>query len=159
MHRAECFGLLGVNGAGKTTTFKMLTGDEKITGGEAFVRGISLKSDMTEVHKIIGYCPQFDALLDDLTGAETLKVFALLRGIDRKDIPTLSERLAIDLKFINHINKKVGEYSGGNKRKLSTAIAVMGDPVVVYLGNLLNLYLLKIEHFLSITVKWHIGMF
>lgn len=147
MHRAECFGLLGVNGAGKTTTFKMLTGDEKITGGEAFVRGISLKSDMTEVHKIIGYCPQFDALLDDLTGAETLKVFALLRGIDRKDIPTLSERLAIDLKFINHINKKVGEYSGGNKRKLSTAIAVMGDPVVVYLGNLLNLYLLKIEHF------------
>lgn len=159
MHRAECFGLLGVNGAGKTTTFKMLTGDEKITGGEAFVRGISLKSDMTEVHKIIGYCPQFDALLDDLTGAETLKVFALLRGIDRKDIPTLSERLAIDLKFINHINKKVGEYSGGNKRKLSTAIAVMGDPVVVYLGNLLNLYLSKIEHFLSITVKWHIGMF
>lgn len=140
---AECFGLLGVNGAGKTTTFKMLTGDEKITGGEAFVRGISLKSDMTEVHKIIGYCPQFDALLDDLTGAETLKVFALLRGIDRKDIPILSERLAIDLKFINHINKKVGEYSGGNKRKLSTAIAVMGNPVVVYLGDLFNLYFIK----------------
>lgn len=133
-HRAECFGLLGLNGAGKTTTFKMLTGDEEITGGEAYVRGISLKTDMMEVRRIIGYCPQFDALLDELTGAETLKVFALLRGIDRKDIPILIERLAIDLKFMNHINKKVGEYSGGNKRKLSTAIAVMGDPVVVYLG-------------------------
>lgn len=113
----------------------MLTGDEEITGGEAYVRGISLQTDMMEVRRIIGYCPQFDALLDELTGAETLKVFALLRGIACKDIPTLSERLAIDLEFIDHINKKVGEYSGGDKRKLSTAIAVMGDPVVVYLGD------------------------
>lgn len=130
-----------MNGAGKTSTFKMLTGDERITGGDAYVRGISLRTDMMKVHKIIGYCPQFDALLDDLTGAETLRVFALLRGIDRKNIPMLCKRLAIDLKFINHLNTKVGEYSGGNKRKLSTAIAVMGNPVVVYLGDLLILYL------------------
>lgn len=55
-YRAECFGLLGVNGAGKTSTFKMLTGDVKISSGEAFVRGVSLKTDMPEVHKVIGYC-------------------------------------------------------------------------------------------------------
>lgn len=54
----ECFGLLGVNGAGKTSTFKMLTGDESISGGEAFVQGRSLKTHMSEINKVIGYCPQ-----------------------------------------------------------------------------------------------------
>lgn len=112
----------------------MLTGDKKISSGEAFVHGISLKANMPEVHKIIGYCPQFDALLEDLTGTETLELFALLRGIHTKDIPTLSRRLATDLNFMKHIDKKVGEYSGGNKRKLSTAVALIGNPVVVYLG-------------------------
>lgn len=71
MHRYECFGLLGVNGAGKTSTFKMLTGDHRISSGEAYVRGISLKTNMSEVHRIIGYCPQFDALIEDLTGTNT----------------------------------------------------------------------------------------
>lgn len=64
--RGECFGLLGVNGAGKTSTFKMLTGDIKISAGEAWVQGISIKSNMKQVHERIGYCPQFDALIDDL---------------------------------------------------------------------------------------------
>lgn len=114
----------------------MLTGDVKISSGEAFVQGISLKSNMTEVHKIIGYCPQFDALLEELTGAETLELFASLRGIRREDIPILSQRLATDLNFMQHIDKKVEEYSGGNKRKLSTAVALIGNPVVIYLGNL-----------------------
>lgn len=135
-HRGECFGLLGVNGAGKTSTFKMLTGDTKISSGEAYVRGISLKTNMPEVHKIIGYCPQFDALLEDLSGAETLELFALLRGIRPSDIPALSRRLANDLNFTQHIDKQVNEYSGGNKRKLSTAVALIGNPAVVYLGNL-----------------------
>lgn len=47
--KGECFGLLGVNGAGKTTTFKMMTGDEKISAGEAYASGLSLKSSMKEV--------------------------------------------------------------------------------------------------------------
>ncbi|XP_055298016.1 phospholipid-transporting ATPase ABCA3-like isoform X5 [Sitodiplosis mosellana] len=131
--RAECFGLLGVNGAGKTSTFKMLTGDTKISSGEAYARGISLKSNMPEVHKIIGYCPQFDALIEDLTGAETLELFALLRGIHPSQIPALTQQLATELNFMKHINKRVEEYSGGNKRKLSTAVALIGNPVLVYL--------------------------
>lgn len=134
VENAECFGLLGVNGAGKTTTFKMLTGDEKISGGEAYVRGVSLKSHMPDVHKMIGYCPQFDALIEDLTGAETLDIFARLRGIRSEDIPTISQQLAIDFKFLKHLNKKSGKYSGGNKRKLSTAVAMLGNPVVIFLG-------------------------
>uniref|UniRef100_A0A182IUJ1 ABC transporter domain-containing protein n=1 Tax=Anopheles atroparvus TaxID=41427 RepID=A0A182IUJ1_ANOAO len=130
---SECFGLLGVNGAGKTSTFKMLTGDENISAGEAWVKGISLKSNLNQVHKVIGYCPQFDALLEDLTGRETLRIFALLRGIPKHEIGHETLRLAEELNFMKHIDKRVKEYSGGNKRKLSTALALLANPAVVYL--------------------------
>lgn len=131
--RAECFGLLGINGAGKTSTFKMLTGDEKISYGDAWINGISLKKNMKEVHRIIGYCPQFDALLDNLTGRETLILFCLLRGVTHKESKFLAEKLATEFDFRRHVDKKVRQYSGGNKRKLSTAVALIGDPSVVYL--------------------------
>lgn len=133
VERSECFGLLGVNGAGKTSMFKMLTGDETITSGEAWVEGISVKSDMNKVHQRIGYCPQFDALFDDLTGRETLKIFALLRGIPSDEIDEVSTRLAIDLAFTKHLDKRISAYSGGNKRKLSTALSMIGGPSVIYL--------------------------
>lgn len=129
----ECFGLLGVNGAGKTSTFKMLTGDETLSGGEAWVRGVSIKTDMKEIYKNIGYCPQFDALLEDLTGRETLKIFALLRGIHPDYIEKITTKLATDFNYMQHIDKKTKEYSGGNKRKLSTSLALLGNPSVVYL--------------------------
>lgn len=124
---------MGINGAGKTSTFRMLTGDSKLSSGDAWVRGVSLKSSMNTVHQMIGYCPQFDAVLEDLTGRETLRIFCLLRGVRRSEIDALSVRLANDLNFIRHIDKQVGEYSGGNKRKLSTALALIGNPAVIYL--------------------------
>ncbi|XP_058065569.1 phospholipid-transporting ATPase ABCA3-like [Anopheles bellator] len=133
VEHSQCFGLLGVNGAGKTSTFKMMTGDESISHGEAWINGVSLKSSMNEVHRRIGYCPQFDALIDDLTGRETLKIFALLRGVPTADVAALSLRLAEELNFGKHIDKQTKAYSGGNKRKLSTALALMGNPAVVYL--------------------------
>lgn len=111
----------------------MLTGDEKISHGTAWLRGISLKSDMPTVHQMIGYCPQFDALLDDLTGRQTLEIFCLLRGVPRRQINEMSMRLAGDLNFAKHLDKLVSEYSGGNKRKLSTAVALIGNPMVIYL--------------------------
>lgn len=111
----------------------MLTGDEKISYGEAWVRGISLKTNMKRVHQEIGYCPQFDALIDDLTGRETLRMFCLLRGVPGMYITSISLKLANELNFMQHLDKKVKEYSGGNKRKLSTAVSLIGNPVVVYL--------------------------
>ncbi|KAG4070234.1 hypothetical protein HA402_003924 [Bradysia odoriphaga] len=131
--KSECFGLLGVNGAGKTSMFKMLTGDETITSGEAWVEGISIKTDMNKVHQRIGYCPQFDALFDDLTGRETLRIFALLRGIPTDEIDEISTRLAIELAFTKHLDKRTSAYSGGNKRKLSTALSLIGNPSIIYL--------------------------
>jgi ATP-binding cassette subfamily A (ABC1) protein 3 len=131
--KSECFGLLGVNGAGKTSSFKMLTGDVSISSGSAWVKGISLLTDMNEVHKRIGYCPQFDGLLEELTGRETLRLIALLRGVPEFEIERISLKLAQDLNFLKHIDKQIKDYSGGNKRKLSTALAIVGDPAIIFL--------------------------
>ena len=70
--KGECFGLLGINGAGKTSTFQMLTGDEMINSGEVFIEGFDIKRNLKKIQQRIGYCPQFDALVDQLTGRETL---------------------------------------------------------------------------------------
>lgn len=130
---AECFGLLGINGAGKTTTFKMMTGDELISNGDAFIRGYSMRNQMHKVHTLIGYCPQFDALLLDLTGRETLKIFSLLRGIPRIEITEMTNKLATELGFHKHLDKQISAFSGGNKRKLSTALALVGNPSLIFL--------------------------
>ncbi|XP_058456303.1 phospholipid-transporting ATPase ABCA3-like isoform X2 [Malaya genurostris] len=129
----ECFGLLGVNGAGKTSTFKMLTGDESMSSGEAWVRGLNIRTEMNEVNRQIGYCPQFDAVLEDLTGRESLKIFGLLRSVSEDVIDAISQNLSDDLNFSQHLDKQVKAYSGGNKRKLSTALALIGNPTIIYL--------------------------
>ncbi|XP_074034978.1 phospholipid-transporting ATPase ABCA3 isoform X2 [Leptinotarsa decemlineata] len=129
----ECFGLLGINGAGKTTTFKMMTGDVKISYGDGWVNGKSIKSQLKEVQKAIGYCPQFDALLEDMTAQETIVMFSLLRGIRLKDAHNVAQFLSEEFDFQRHLKKKVKELSGGNKRKLSTALSLIGDPPVLYL--------------------------
>ncbi|XP_064211020.1 phospholipid-transporting ATPase ABCA1 isoform X2 [Tribolium castaneum] len=130
---SECFGLLGVNGAGKTTTFKMMTGDESITFGDAWIHGMSVTTQQKQVQTFIGYCPQFDALLEDLTVKETLLIFALIRGVSFDKCIALVESLAQTFDFFEHINKKIKHLSGGNKRKVSTALAIIGDPPIIFL--------------------------
>jgi ATP-binding cassette subfamily A (ABC1) protein 3 len=122
VRKGECFGLLGVNGAGKTTTFKMITGDEPISSGDIYVNGFNVKNSIQKVQRQIGYCPQFDGLLDQLTGRETLTLFCRLRGIKEYEIPIRIDEISRLLYFDVHINKLVGKYSGGTKRKLSTAV-------------------------------------
>ncbi|XP_042278447.1 ATP-binding cassette sub-family A member 2 isoform X1 [Thunnus maccoyii] len=129
----ECFGLLGVNGAGKTTTFKMLTGDECTTGGEAFINRNSILKDLLRVQQSIGYCPQFDALFDDLTAREHLELYTRLRGIPWKDQERVVQWALEKLELSKYADKPSGTYSGGNKRKLSTAIALIGYPSLIFL--------------------------
>uniref|UniRef100_A0A3P9CRJ2 ATP binding cassette subfamily A member 2 n=1 Tax=Maylandia zebra TaxID=106582 RepID=A0A3P9CRJ2_9CICH len=129
----ECFGLLGVNGAGKTSTFKMLTGDECTTGGEAFINRNSILKDLLRVQQGIGYCPQFDALFDDLTAREHLQLYTRLRGIPWKDQERVVQWALEKLELSKYADKPAGTYSGGNKRKLSTAIALIGYPSLIFL--------------------------
>ncbi|XP_021342260.1 ATP-binding cassette sub-family A member 7-like isoform X2 [Mizuhopecten yessoensis] len=131
--KGQCFGLLGVNGAGKTTTFKMLTGDVSVSEGNAYVNGHSILSDMVSVHRSIGYCPQFDAFDSLLTGREILSFYARLRGIPEKDIKEVAEWAIRKLNLLQYADKLSEGYSGGNKRKLSTAISLIGNPSIIFL--------------------------
>lgn len=118
----ECFGLLGVNGAGKTTTFKMMTGNVLMSSGDAQINGYSIRHQMTKAQKSIGYCPQNDAILLEMTGRELLKMFAFIRGVPKNQIGTVIETLAFELGFQTLLDKKSQNYSGGDKRKLSVAL-------------------------------------
>ncbi|KAG8555624.1 hypothetical protein GDO81_017765, partial [Engystomops pustulosus] len=129
----ECFGLLGVNGAGKTTTFKMLTGDIEVTSGDATVAGYSILNDIADVHQNMGYCPQFDAIDELLTGREHLQLYARLRGVPEEEVDMVAEWGIEKLGLKKYADQSAGTYSGGNKRKLSTAIALIGCPPVVLL--------------------------
>uniref|UniRef100_A0A8C4JVZ9 ATP binding cassette subfamily A member 4 n=1 Tax=Dromaius novaehollandiae TaxID=8790 RepID=A0A8C4JVZ9_DRONO len=129
----ECFGLLGVNGAGKTTTFKMLTGDTDVTSGDAVVAGNSILTHISNVHQNMGYCPQFDAIDDLLTGREHLYLYARLRGVPAEEIKRVAEWGIQKLGLPTYADQLAGTYSGGNKRKLSAAIALIGCPPLVLL--------------------------
>ncbi|KAM3865832.1 retinal-specific phospholipid-transporting ATPase ABCA4-like [Diretmus argenteus] len=129
----ECFGLLGVNGAGKTTTFKMLTGDTDVSSGEASVAGYSIRTQILDVHQNMGYCPQFDAIDDLLTGREHLYLYARLRGVPESEIRRVAEWGIQKLGLTEYADRCAGTYSGGNKRKLSTAVAMIGCPALVLL--------------------------
>uniref|UniRef100_A0A7N6FCY9 ABC transporter domain-containing protein n=1 Tax=Anabas testudineus TaxID=64144 RepID=A0A7N6FCY9_ANATE len=130
---SKCFGLLGVNGAGKTTTFKMLTGDTDVSSGEATVAGYSILTEILDVHQNMGYCPQFDATDELLTGREHLYLYARLRGVPESEIPRVAEWGIQKLGLTEYASRCAGTYSGGNKRKLSTAIAMIGCPALVLL--------------------------
>eukprot|EP00929_Paragymnodinium_shiwhaense_P054602 TRINITY_DN27376_c0_g1_i2.p1 TRINITY_DN27376_c0_g1~~TRINITY_DN27376_c0_g1_i2.p1 ORF type:complete len:2594 (+),score=702.70 TRINITY_DN27376_c0_g1_i2:151-7932(+) len=129
----ECFGLLGVNGAGKTTTMRMITGDTEIDGGEITVGGYSVQSHRDKARQHLGYCPQFDALPDKLNCRETLALYARIRGVREADVAATVEMMVQRMCLEAHQKTLCEHLSGGNKRKLSTALALIGEPDVVLL--------------------------
>lgn len=133
VHKHEIFGLLGVNGAGKTTTFQMLTGEIGVSDGEAYVGKLSLKKNKIKYQKQIGFCPQFDAILDHLTGRELLNLFARLRGVTEADIDDETERVIKWVDLTDSIDDLTCNYSGGNKRRLSLGIAIIAFPELLFL--------------------------
>ena len=133
LQQGSCFGFLGVNGAGKTSTLKMITGETLPTSGNAFIQGHDIVSSQSAVRKRIGYCPQFDALIDLLTVREHLELYGRLKGYTSDSLEhVVQEKLrTLELgKFEKTLSKNL---SGGNKRKLSVAIAVIGAPPVIFL--------------------------
>ncbi|CAI5445255.1 unnamed protein product [Caenorhabditis angaria] len=122
----ECFGLLGTNGAGKTTTFNILTGQEFATSGEATLGG----KDVTE-RVAIGYCPQFDALLLDLTGREILEILGQMHGFKK-----YQEKAELVLECVGmrqNADKLCRYYSGGQKRKISVGVALLSPTQMIIL--------------------------
>lgn len=111
----------------------MLTGDLRVTSGNAMCGALSVNDSLSKFQQQLGYCPQFDALLNKLSGREMLFLFGRLRGIPENMLSESVDKLITMCDLSAHIDKKTQAYSGGNKRKLSLAIALVGSPNVLLL--------------------------
>ncbi|CAM9541397.1 unnamed protein product [Ascophyllum nodosum] len=131
--RGECFGLLGINGAGKSSTLAILSGELPATTGSAHLSGFDVSRSPEAIHRLVGYCPQFDALFETLTGREHLMLYATIKGIPKYKRQAAVEEKIDEMGLRQYCERPAGGYSGGNKRKLSVAIAMIGDPQIVFL--------------------------
>ncbi|KAM1099857.1 hypothetical protein ACFX15_006173 [Malus domestica] len=131
----QLFCLLGPNGAGKTTAINCLTGITPVTGGDALIYGYSARSSvgMAKIRKMIGVCPQFDILWDALSGKEHLHLFASIKGLPPSSIKSVAKKSLAEVRLTESAKMRAGSYSGGMKRRLSFAIALIGDPKLVIL--------------------------
>ncbi|RNF20419.1 ATP-binding cassette protein subfamily A, member 10 [Trypanosoma conorhini] len=131
VHKGEIMALLGLNGAGKTTTVSILAGEVNPTTGSAYINHLSVLRSASRSY--VGYCPQKDALIGHLSPYEHLRLYAGLRGASaayiQKEIPQLLSALALT----QWRNAPAYSLSGGNKRRLSLAVALVGGTTSVLL--------------------------
>jgi len=111
----------------------MLTGDTLPTKGRAYICGHDVQRELGRVRQLLGYCPQVDPILELMTGRETLLLFARLRGCTHGEAAPRVTRLLEQVSLTAHADRIAGSYSGGNKRKLSLAVALIGVPAVIFL--------------------------
>ena len=129
----EIFGFLGPNGAGKSTTVRMLTTLLKPSGGRARVAGYDVVAEAHQVRRSIGVALQ-DAAIDPLmTGRELLKLQAVLHGIDKREGRRRSDELLETVALTAAADRRVGTYSGGMRRRLDLALALVHQPLVLFL--------------------------
>ncbi|XP_025412978.1 ABC transporter A family member 1-like isoform X2 [Sipha flava] len=133
VNSGEVLGLLGHNGAGKTTTMRIITMEEKETIGKIFIKGHNIRESQDIAYKMIGYCPQHDALWSSLTIREHLNIYATIRGITKNQIQNIIDKYIEGLQITEHADKQVSCCSGGTRRKLSFALAMIGNPKLVLL--------------------------
>jgi ATP-binding cassette, subfamily A (ABC1), member 3 len=133
VQKGDCFGLLGMNGAGKTTTFNMMTLCETITDGTIEVNNVNCRNDKLEYKSQFGYCPQVDALNPLMTAYEILKYFAWIRGVPRHLLPNTVDYWLRRVDIDEFRDRQVQYFSGGTKRKLNTAVAMVGFPPLIFL--------------------------
>jgi ABC-2 type transport system ATP-binding protein len=128
VRRGEVFGMLGPNGAGKTTTIEILEGMRDADSGDAIINGINVKEDANAVKAIIGVQLQQNAFFDNLKLAEIVDLYARLYRAKVDPVKILA-RVGLD----HRKNSKYAELSGGQKQRLSIAVALVNDPVILFL--------------------------
>eukprot|EP01029_Cantina_marsupialis_P023801 TRINITY_DN5_c0_g1_i12.p1 TRINITY_DN5_c0_g1~~TRINITY_DN5_c0_g1_i12.p1 ORF type:complete len:1875 (-),score=657.68 TRINITY_DN5_c0_g1_i12:220-5844(-) len=132
--QGQCFGLLGPNGAGKTTTLSMMSGTLKIGGGETFIKGFDVETQLEKVYTILGMSPQFDRLYEEMSVEEHLKVYSKIRGVNSKGVRLVvrgaAESVELDGDQFRMISSKL---SGGMKRRLSIGMTLLGQPPIIFL--------------------------
>ncbi|KAL3695276.1 hypothetical protein R1sor_009352 [Riccia sorocarpa] len=147
LYEGQLFAFVGHSKSGKSALVSILAGLSQQTAGEAFVYGLPVSDGGTELHSLIGYCPQEDIVLDLLTVREQLKYFAAVKGEalhlgedafdqntqEKKSVAARAEELLEELQLADVADLPAMELSASAKRKLSIAIAMIGDPQVVIL--------------------------
>lgn len=131
VNAGEIVGLIGPSGAGKSTVIKVALGMEVADGGSAKVFDTELPN--RQLLGRIGYMAQTDALYDALSGRENLKFYGLMKGIAKADMDAAVKHVAEVVDLTDHLDKRVAGYSGGMMRRLSLAIALLGDPDLLIL--------------------------
>tara|TARA_B110000971_G_C19948146_1_gene472012 strand:- start:433 stop:1254 length:822 start_codon:yes stop_codon:yes gene_type:complete len=111
----------------------MMTGTLAPTGGEVYVLDKNISTQFNQIKSRIGFCPQFDALVGLMNSFETLTMFGRIKGIPEEDLEPLVNSLVSCIGLSRHAHKMSCTYSGGNKRKLSVAIALIANPDLVFL--------------------------
>lgn len=127
------FALLGVNGAGKTTTIKMLTGLAKPTSGDAFIMGKSVVSSRNEVKGLVNLSPQDTSIAPNLSVRENLEFIAGVYGMDKEKTAAKVNEMVELFSLGEVVDTRAKNLSGGWKRRVSIAMALITDPKVLFL--------------------------
>ncbi len=131
--KGEIFGLLGPNGAGKTTTIRILSTVLASEGGEVTVGGHSMSKEADAVRGLIGVCPQELAFYPDLSALDNLMFFGRMVGMSGKEARSQALANLETMGLRERAKGKVDKYSGGMKRRVNLAIALMGHPQLLFL--------------------------
>lgn len=133
IYQGELFSLLGVNGAGKTTTIKMLTCITKPTDGDAFVGGYSITNESEKVKQLIGVSPQETAIAPNLSVKENLELICGIHGFSKQKTKSKIDELSHQFNLSPVLSRKVDKLSGGYKRRVSIAMALISEPEILFL--------------------------
>ena len=134
IEKGEIFGLLGPNGAGKTTTIRILSTIIEPDSGEVIIGGYSVRNNANEVRGLIGICPQDLALYAELSAFDNLVFFGRMAGLISQEA---REQAMANLELMGLAERakkgKVDKFSGGMKRRVNLAVALMGHPRLLFL--------------------------
>ena len=133
VHTGELYALLGVNGAGKTTTLGMLSTLIRPTAGDALLNGKSILRDRTAVKAMLGISPQETAVAPGLTVRENLQLMCGVHGFSREKTRQRTDIMLRQFSLEGMEKKKAGRLSGGWQRRLSIAMALVGEPEILFL--------------------------
>ena len=133
IRQGELFALLGVNGAGKTTAIKMLTCLTRPTAGDALVGGYSVTKQADKVKQLIGVSPQETAIAPNLTVQENLELICGIHGFSKEKTETKLKTLSKQFGLEGQLKRKAGKLSGGWQRRVSIAMALIGEPKILFL--------------------------
>ena len=133
INKGELFSLLGVNGAGKTTTIKMLTCITKPSDGDAFVGGHSVVNEPEKVKPLIGVSPQETAVAPNLSVRENLELICGIHSFSKEKTNAKIKELSKQFTLESVLNRKAGKLSGGYKRRVSIAMALISEPEILFL--------------------------